>query len=179
MRVSGQVEHGAGAHSGDAVVVYLEASSAGFGWLEQLKQDEVELEIWDGRLDPSIGVVSPGQRLRFRNHDRSHHELFSVAGENSFRTRVRGRDRSGFIELPRAALVRVFCELHPDEDNLILVSGASLHAVADDQNRFEFPSVRPGEYRAGAIGPHSQSEVRALRIEASGSTDLRLVLLPR
>jgi plastocyanin len=82
------------------------------------------LQVVDGQFVPSVLLVDPGTVVRIENRDRVYHNAFSVASIAPFDLGAIAPGKSATVRLPKAGVVKVFCEYHPKELATIVVSPA-------------------------------------------------------
>jgi len=159
------------------VLIYLEAINERPTGGENLQVEEIMIR--DGRQEPEIHLVRPGQPWRIRNLDSIYHELFTADLHNRFEVRVEGGQASQSIRLTDPGFVRIFCKLHPRETYALIVSETENFILLERGSHFAIPSVPAGDYLVHAATVGSQSERLSVRIEANEIVDLTLRLSPR
>jgi len=139
----------------------------------------VEVAVRDGRQEPEMLFLNPGQRVRFRNLDAIFHELFTGDTDQGFRVRLEGGAVSDSIRLSERGFIRGYCSLHPDETFAFIVSDARRFVPLAADSRFEIADVSPGEYRIGAASAEAESDRVQVRVAANRTIELTLQLAPR
>lgn len=129
------------------------------------------------RFVPRIVVGPPGLVVQFKNGDPVLHNVFSPPGPGPGfnlgtydRTETRTR---GFSE---PGLHTILCHIHPEMVAYLMIVPTSLHAVADDQGRFQIEAIPPGSYLLHVWHPTLRTRTHPLTIRAGEHRTLELSL---
>ena len=107
---------------------------------------EVTLVQTGRGFTPPVLAVAPGTIVRFVNHDRRFHNVFSVTPGDRFDLGRYGPGRSVTIRFEHPGAVQLFCELHPAETGWIRVAPSHALAQTDGRGEFRFPKLPKGTY---------------------------------
>lgn len=105
---------------------------------------EARVEQRAGGLVPAVLGVAPGTTLRYENHDRRYHGLFSVSPRFDLGQCPPGGSRT--VTLDHPGRVQLFCELHPAETVWVLVAPNHAFLQPDARGAFRFPKLPKGTY---------------------------------
>ena len=103
---------------------------------------------------PNVLAVAPGTVVRFENHDRRFHNVFSVTPGSKFDLGRYGPKRSVTVTLDHPDAVQLFCELHPAETGWIRVVPNHAFLQTDAHGAFRFPKLPKGDYTVRFWLPH-------------------------
>ncbi|MEZ4291434.1 MAG: carboxypeptidase regulatory-like domain-containing protein [Myxococcota bacterium] len=121
------------------------------------------------RFEPSMLVVSRGQKIEMPNDDVIYHNVFSYSEPNDFDLGMYASGESRTLRFDHAGLVRIYCSIHDDMDGLIFVAPSPLFAVPDATGRFAIERVPAGDYRLRVWSERLPEVATALRVEAGGA----------
>lgn len=169
---------------GDAVVTLTPDTAAG-----PTAQPAVThyVDQKDETFVPYVQVLAPGDRVVFRNSDRTRHHVYSFSPVKAFEFMLRPGESSPELRLPQPGIVAVGCNIH---DHMIayLVVSAGRAQVTGSQGRAVFDHLPPGGYtvhvwhpqlRPGREPPEAKTRIAdAAEVQAVSFT-LTLVPDPR
>ena len=95
---------------------------------------------------PSVLAVASGTTVRFENHDRRFHNVFSITPGGRFDLGRYGPGHSVTITLEHPGAMQLFCELHPAETGWIRVAPSHAFVQTDATGEFRFPKLPKGTW---------------------------------
>lgn len=125
-------------------VVYLEVGP--LGAFEDRELAPAELDQRDEGFIPYLLAVQVGTTVRFPNHDRTYHNVFSFSKPKRFDLGRYARGQSKSVRFDKAGVVRVFCEIHAHMSAFILVFAHPFFSATDRDGRYSIADVPPGAY---------------------------------
>jgi plastocyanin len=106
------------------------------------------LQVVDGQFVPSVLLVEPGTVVRIENRDRVYHNAFSVASIAPFDLGAIAPGKSATVRLPKAGVIKVFCEYHSKELATIVVAPAHARTQSMPDGTYQLGSLPAGTPRA-------------------------------
>ncbi|HXV86733.1 MAG TPA: hypothetical protein VD793_08550 [Gemmatimonadales bacterium] len=156
-------------------VVWLEAVRAG-GAVPS--RDTIRMVTQDKEFRPRVILVPQGGTVVFPNTDAFDHNVFSLSPEAPFDLGLFGRGQSKAVTFPKAGLIRVYCNVHPQMSAFIVVRDAPWYTQPRADGSFAIQNVPPGDYllhvwheRGGAMPGQA---VRVAADSPVSGLDLRL-----
>ena len=155
-------------------VVYVTVAPGLHGRTLSGRAGRKDVEIADGRLDPSVLPVVAGSRVRFRNRDRIFHRLFSVsaAGRADLGELAPGRDREHRFD--RVGVSNLFCELHPAMAGFVVVCPNWYFTRPDASGAYALPPLPRGSYVVHVWHPRRAETRRPVEVTGRGILALDL-----
>lgn len=129
-----------------------------------------------GAFVPRMMVVAAGTTLTFENQDRVYHNAFSVSPVRKFDIGKYAPRETRDVVFKKPGLVKVFCELDPDELGFIYVTPNNAFVRPDADGQFKLPKLPPGNYTVTAWHPQLGSVSRELVMEKRGDVTVALEL---
>jgi len=126
------------------------------------------------RLVPRVTAVPAGSALEIENRDGLWHGAFSLSPTTHFDLANLAPGTVRAVGFPRAGVVNVHCELHPDEIGYVVVAPNHAFARADSLGRFELPKLPPGEYEVSLWHPRRGSRVTRMVVPKRGESRCEL-----
>jgi plastocyanin len=126
-----------------------------------------------GRFEPHVLVVQQGTVVEFENRDRVFHNAFSVTPATRFDL---GRYRPGQVRqssFDQAGVVRVFCELHPQESLYVVVVPDRWHTRPGADGGFTLADLPRGSYLLRAWHPRLGDVTQRVDVPAREPAILR------
>lgn len=130
----------------------------------------------DKTIVPHILPVTVGTTVRFPNSDDIYHNLFSLSPARKFDL---GRYASGQekeVTFRDVGEVRVFCDIHPHMNAVILVLPNEYYAEVGPDGSFRIEDVPAGTYRLHAWHESLQEQVITVEVPEEGEVQVKLVL---
>jgi plastocyanin len=138
-RVRGRVL--AGGRPAANVVVWFEAPDAPRRAAQKVILDQRNL-----KFSPQVLAVRVGTEVHFPNNDRVFHNVFSFTNGKPFDLGLYPTGASKHITLDRAAVNRLYCNIHPHMAAYIVAVDSPYYATSDRTGRFAIDGVPPGRY---------------------------------
>jgi plastocyanin len=136
--------HGESSVAGKALpgaVVWLEVSGIRRGPAAPAVLDQRNLTF-----EPHVLAVQVGTRVKFPNHDRVFHNVFSHHDGKIFDLGLYPVGAVKEVPFDRPGLSRVFCNIHPQMAAYVMVLETPFFAVSDRDGKFVIRGVPPGTY---------------------------------
>lgn len=99
----------------------------------------------EARFEPRVLPLLKGESVEFPNDDFIFHNVFSLSEVQPFDLGAYGPGKSGSVVFPRAGLVRVYCNIHPQMLSTIVVLENPFFALTDEGGRFAITGVPDGK----------------------------------
>lgn len=127
------------------------------------------------QFDPHVMVVTAGTDVEFRNLDTVYHNAFSVSAANRFDLGKYPPGRADTVAFPRAGVVNLHCDIHPEMLGFVVVTPNHVYARPDSTGAFELPRLPPGRYTLHAWQPRRGELKRTIELPKQGDAvvDLR------
>lgn len=164
--VSGDVKltsKGAAKTDASGVVVYL------VGFDEAPAEHAPQLSQINKGFAPGVLAITAGQSVDFPNRDAFFHNVFSLSPARPFDLGQYKNGESKVKAFPKAGVVEVYCNIHPDMAATILVLPNRRFAVTDKNGHFTIAGVPPGSWTLFAYDRLAQSPTRAAVAVVAGS----------
>jgi plastocyanin len=150
-------------------------------WLEGGKATgrratRVDIVTQDKQFSPRVVVVPAGSTIGFPNHDPFNHNVFSVSESGPFDLGQYGRGDTRTVELKRAGVVRVYCNIHARMAAFVVVRNEAFVTQPASDGRFELTAVPPGTYTLHAWHERGGELSQPLEVPPAGVAGLRLEL---
>jgi plastocyanin len=131
----------------------------------------------DLQFQPRVSVVVQGTTVDFPNDDKVFHNVFSTSRPARFDLGLYRSGASKAVQLKRAGVVDIFCNIHPQMASRVLVVPSILFATTDASGAFRIDGVPPGRHRFVAWHP-SGGEVRGEIVAHAGRAAVITTDLP-
>lgn len=126
---------------------------------------------------PRVTVIPIGATVDFPNQDPILHNVFSVSGENRFDLDLYKRPKSGSWVFQNPGIVRVYCNIHPQMNAVVMVRDNPFFTKAGTDGSFRLEGVPAGKHVLKAWherGGESSTEVIVPAGEGQVSAELQL-----
>ena len=134
---------------------------------------------------PYIEVLRPGDKVVFRNGDKTRHHVYSFSAAKAFEFMLKPGESSAPLELERAGVIAVGCNIHDSMITYLYVSEAPWTARTGADGVAKLSGLPAGGYRVQAWQPRlrpgrapSVQDNVALAEGAPKQLDFKLSLLP-
>jgi len=135
--------HAGGRPKQDAVV-WLEPTKAQAS--PQIAKKRVVLDQRTLTFFPHVLAVQVGTTVDLPNNDRVFHNVFSFTNGKPFDLGLYPTGASKNIKLDRAAINRLYCNIHPHMAAYIIAVDSPYYATSDRDGRFSISEVPAGTY---------------------------------
>jgi plastocyanin len=135
-----------------------------------------ELMTEGKRFAPRVLAVPTGSTLRFPNHDPFNHNVFSRSDAASFDLGLYGRGQSREAVVPRAGVVRIYCNIHATMSAVVVAVDGRLVARPGADGGFSLTGVPPGHYTLRAWHERGGEVAKEIDVDATGLAGLSLSL---
>jgi plastocyanin len=125
---------------------------------------------------PRVSVVPAGSTIAFPNHDPFNHNVFSLSPEARFDLGLYGRGEAKSAPFPRAGIVRVYCNVHPQMSAIVVVRDNPYYTQPGADGSFTLNEVPPGSYVLHAWHERGGETTRAITVPAGGLRNTALQL---
>jgi plastocyanin len=147
------------------VLVFLEGVEAPSERLAPWRTHRISQK--QARFEPRVLPILRGEKVEFPNDDFIYHNVFSLSEIHPFDLGAYGPGKSGSVVFPRAGLVRVYCNIHPQMLSTIVVLENPFFALTDSEGRFVIPGVPDGKFELRTW--HEYGGDQRLSLELSGA----------
>jgi plastocyanin len=141
MPVTGHIVLPNGAAAAAGAAIWLEAPGLHGAPLKRAVIDQR-----NKRFIPHILIVTPGTKIDFPNNDTVFHNVFAYFEAKRFDLGMYPRGATKSQIFPRAGVVSVLCNIHPDMSAFIVIVDSPYYAQADKSGNFRLEGIPPGEY---------------------------------
>lgn len=147
------------------------------GFTETAPDTVPEILQKDKKFHPDLLAITAGQTVSFPNGDPFLHNVFSPTASRRFDLGSYRKGKTKTRLFPKAGVVDVFCNIHPEMSATIVVLPNRRFTFTDDAGHFSIDGVPPGTwnvfaYSRRATGPvHIEITVTA---SATATADLAL-----
>lgn len=132
--------------------------------------------------DPRVVGVQVGQKLQFRNSDKTLHNVHAIAdrklGNKGFNFGMPGRRNITIERVFKApeVMVRIKCDVHPWMVSWVGVVSHPWYVVTDAQGRFAFEQLPAGDYEIDAWHERLGTVTATVHVEPGASEVLEIFL---
>lgn len=137
----------------------------------------------DIQFHPHVQIFHPGDRVVFRNSDRTRHHVYSFSAGSAFETVVAPGESSPPMALAKPGVVSVGCNIHDRMIAYLVVTDAPFAARTGDDGTVRFADVPDGTWSVRVWQSRSkadqQTSEQATTLPAATAPRLRFVLALR
>ena len=158
--------------AGADVIVYM------MGFSEP-PSDQVATVAQKGRkFVPDLISITLNERVSFPNNDPFLHNVFSQSPERQFDLGSYTRGERKERQFPKAGVVDVYCNIHPEMAATIIVVPNRRHTRADPTGHFVLEGVPPGEWKVFAYTRRSTRPTSAqVSVKSGAETTVELSIV--
>lgn len=138
---------------------------------EAPRMNQVEMTII-----PHILPVQVGTTVDFPNSDDVYHNLFSLSPSRKFDLGRYGQGDSKREAFNKVGEVRVYCDIHPHMNGVILVLPNSFFAEVHQDGNFRIEDVPAGSYEIHAWHERYNEQILQLTVPEEGDVELNFIL---
>jgi plastocyanin len=151
------------------VVVYLEHVPG-----DPPKQKNASIRQIEKQFDPPLTVVVKGTTIDFPNEDKIFHNVFSVSRPARFDLGLYKSGTAKSVEMKRAGVVDVYCNIHPDMIAKVKVLDNAFYTITARSGAFTIDGVPPGEYPIVAWLPSGDQARGTVTVKAGAAATVNL-----
>jgi plastocyanin len=131
----------------------------------------------DKQFAPGFIVALLGSTVEFPNEDRIDHNVFSLSRTARFDLGLYRSGKMKSVQMRRAGLIDVYCNIHPEMAAKILVLDTGYFAIANQDGTFAIPAVPDGNYEIVAWQPYGEEVSVSLKVSGGKASPVNLRLL--
>lgn len=124
-------------------IAFIEGSIMG---APPVMANAAEMAQQDTSFSPGFVVLPVGATLRFPNHDKFFHNVFSYSKTKRFDLGRYPKGEAKTVTFDKPGTVAVFCEIHKWMRGAVLVLDNPYYATVREDGTFTIPDVPPGHY---------------------------------
>lgn len=152
------------------VIVYLENVPG----TPPTPKDHAIIRQREKQFHPPLTVVVKGTTIDFPNEDKIFHNVFSVSRPARFDLGLYKSGTMKSVEMKRAGVVDVYCNIHPDMIAKVKVLENAYYTITGKTGEFRIENVPAGEYPIVAW-VQTGDEVRGkVVVTAGGTAEIKL-----
>jgi plastocyanin len=155
------------------VIVYLE----GVAGTPPTPKDHAIIRQREKQFDPPLTVVVKGTTVDFPNEDKIFHNVFSVSRPARFDLGLYKSGTQKSVEMKRAGVVDVYCNIHPDMIAKVKVLENAYYTITGKTGEFRIENVPPGEYPVVAWLQSGDEVKGKVTVKAGAVADVKLELV--
>jgi plastocyanin len=152
------------------VVVYLQ----GVAGTPPVPKDHAIIRQREKQFEPPLTIVVKGTTVDFPNEDKIFHNVFSLSRPARFDLGLYKSGEKRSVEMKRAGVVDVYCNIHPDMIAKVKVLENAYYTITAKTGEFRIDNVPPGEYPVVAWLPTGDEVKGKVTVKAGESADVKL-----
>ncbi len=131
----------------------------------------------DKHFVPHVLAVTARTEVSFPNVDPIFHNVFSLTPENKFDLGLYRRGAAKSVRMETPALVRVYCNIHPDMAAFVMVLDRATFAVTDADGSYRLATIPGGPHEVHVWNERTGEQIQKVTIEPlSGPARLDFLL---
>ena len=151
------------------VVVYIT------GFKNEAHGKVLDIVQKDKKFSPDILTVVAGQEVRFPNHDKIYHNVFSISPIKSFDLgQYKITEPPKLVTFEKPGLVPIFCNIHPEMLTYVVVLENTAYAMTDKDGTFQIRNVPSGTYNINAWLPKAKRVSQEIVVKPGQKTEIHL-----
>jgi plastocyanin len=152
------------------VVIYLE----GVPGTPPTPKDHATIRQREKQFEPPLTIVVKGTTIDFPNEDKIFHNVFSVSRPARFDLGLYKSGTAKSVEMKRAGVVDVYCNIHPDMVAKVKVLENAYYTISGKTGEFRIENVPPGQYPVVAWLPTGDEAKGTVTVTAGQVADVKL-----
>jgi len=164
-------ERGGEAGDPSGAIVWLEGGPGGTP-----AAGRATIDTRNKSFEPEVISVPAGSTVSFPNADPILHNVFSVSGENGFDLGLYGQGEGREVVLRNPGIVRVFCNVHPQMEAIVVVTPDRRSARVSADGSFKIADLPAGRYEVRVWERRSGLTGRDIELAAEESMTLEFRL---
>jgi plastocyanin len=137
-------------------------------------KDHAIIRQREKQFDPPLTVVVRGTTVDFPNEDKIFHNVFSVSRPARFDLGLYKAGTMKSVEMKRAGVVDVYCNIHPDMIAKVKVLENPYYTITGKDGTFKIDNVPGGEYPIVAWTQTGDEAKGTVKVRAGGSVEVKL-----
>ncbi|HEY3120487.1 MAG TPA: hypothetical protein VGL15_07680 [Vicinamibacteria bacterium] len=125
---------------------------------------------------PRVVAVPVGGTVQFPNEDPILHNAFSVSGDNKFDLELYKRPKSGSHTFEHPGVVRIYCNIHPQMEGVVVVRDNPYFTKAAEDGSFTIEGVPPGKHTLKAWHERANEVETTVNVPAEGPVAAKLTV---
>lgn len=125
---------------------------------------------------PDLVVVAKNSTVDFPNDDKIFHNVFSLSRAARFDLGLYKSGSTRSVQVRRAGVVDIYCNIHPNMVSQIKVVDTPYHAVTGADGRFRITGIPPGTYPVTAWVPYGEEWRGQVVVEPGKTAHLELTV---
>jgi len=125
---------------------------------------------------PDLVVVPKNSTVDFPNDDKIFHNVFSLSRAARFDLGLYKSGSTRSVQVKRAGVVDIYCNIHPNMVSQIKVVDTPYHAVTGADGRFRITGIPPGTYPVTAWVPYGEEWRGQVVVEPGKTAHLELTV---
>ncbi len=151
------------------VVVYIT------GFKNEAPEKVPDIVQKNREFSPDILPVVVGQEVRFPNHDKIYHNVFSISPVESFDLgQYKSTEPPKLVTFRKPGLVPIFCNIHPEMITYVVVLENNAYAITNKEGTFQIENVPPGTYNINAWLPKAKRVSQEIVVQPGQKTEIHL-----
>jgi plastocyanin len=147
------------------------------GFTEKAPSKTVTVLQKNREFQPDLVAITAGQSVAFPNGDPFLHNVFSPTRARSFDLGSYRKGKTKSRKFPKAGVVDVFCNIHPQMSATIVVLPNRRFTFVADDGSFAIDGVPEGTWKVFAYSRRAVAPVHAeVEVGGSGTTTVDLAL---
>lgn len=152
-----------------SVVVYIT------GFKNEAPEKIPDIVQKNKKYSPDILPVVAGQEVRFPNHDKIYHNVFSISPIKSFDLgQYKSTEPPKLVTFEKPGLVPIFCNIHPEMLTYVVVLENNTYAMTDKDGTFQIRNIPPGTYNINAWLPQAKRVSQEIVVQPGQKTEIHL-----
>jgi len=132
----------------------------------KLEAKTVEIDQKGMAFDPHIVTIAVGDTVKFHNHDKVDHNVYSPDGKYDLGTWGTGATKDNVFKT--VGVFSQICKLHPEMLAYVFVGQNRFAAQVDDKGAYTIAGVPPGKYELVIWNAKLKAESKKIEVAADG-----------